>query len=110
MRLSEVLQWNAYGTPLFFVILVSSMNFKEKVFAFVKKIPQGTTMTYKEVAEHIGHPQAYRAVDNMLHTNYACHRVIRSDGTLGGYNRGHSKKKEMLTKERDIMQKNNKYI
>ncbi len=68
------------------------MTFKEKVFALVRKIPKGKVMTYKEVAVEIGHPGASRAVGTVLSTNYdpkiPCHRVIRSDGTIGEYNRG----------------------
>jgi methylated-DNA-[protein]-cysteine S-methyltransferase len=66
--------------------------FKEKVFAVVKKIPKGKTMTYKEVAKAAGKPLAFRAVGNIMSTNYdpaiPCHRVVRSDGKPGGYNRG----------------------
>lgn len=68
------------------------MNFKEQVFSIVKKIPKGKVLTYKEVAKRIGKPSAYRAVGNVLNKNFnpqiPCHRVIRSDGKLGGYNRG----------------------
>lgn len=78
-------------------------NFREKVFAVVKKIPRGAMMTYKEVATRAGVPNASRAVGNILGTNYLasipCHRVIRSDGTLGGYNRGMKKKRRILKKE-----------
>jgi len=79
-------------------------TFKEKVFAVVKKIPKGETMTYKEVARKAGNSKASRAVGAILHTNYdksiPCHRVIRSDGKLGGYNRGKAKKKAILDKEK----------
>lgn len=79
------------------------MTFTEKVFAFVKTIPEGTVFTYKQVAEAIGHPRSYRAVGNALNKNYdpsiPCHRVIRSDGTTGGYNRGNEQKKIILKRE-----------
>ena len=79
------------------------LNFRERVFEVVKKIPKGKTMTYKQVAEKIGSPRAFRAVGNALHTNFdpkiPCHRVIRSDGKTGGYNRGAEKKKTILKKE-----------
>lgn len=79
-------------------------TFKEKVYAVVKKIPKGSVMTYKQVAEKIGNPKAYRAVGMILSKNYnpevPCHRVIRSDGGLAGYNRGGiSTKKKILQKE-----------
>lgn len=75
-------------------------SFKEKVFRVVNKIPKGRTLTYKEVARRVGKPRAYRAVGNILNKNFdpkiPCHRVIRSDGALGGYNRGLNEKKEKL--------------
>lgn len=79
------------------------MNLREKVFAVVKRIPCGRTLTYKQVAEAIGKPMAYRAVGNVLRANYdpaiPCHRVVRSDGKAGGYNRGAELKKKLLKKE-----------
>ena len=79
------------------------MNFKEKVFAVVKRIPKGKTLTYKEVAKRAGKPGAYRAIGNILNKNHdpkiPCHRVIRGDGKAGGYNRGFSKKLSILKKE-----------
>lgn len=68
------------------------MTFSEKVKAVVRSIPRGNVMTYKEVAVAAGKPAAARAVANIMAKNYdpmvPCHRVIRSDGGLGGYNRG----------------------
>lgn len=78
-------------------------TFKEKVYNIVKKIPKGKVLTYKEIAEKIGNPKSYRAVGNVLNRNndksIPCHRVIRSDGKIGGYNRGILIKKQMLKKE-----------
>ncbi len=80
------------------------ISFQDKVYVIVKKIPKGKTLTYKEVAIKAGNPLASRVVGNILHKNHdlkvPCHRVIRSDGTFGGYNhlRGMSKKK-LLEKE-----------
>ncbi len=69
----------------------------------VRGIPAGKTMTYVEVANAAGSPRAYRAVGNILNKNYnpdiPCHRVVRSDGTPGGYNRGPERKLELLTAE-----------
>lgn len=79
------------------------MNFKENVLKVVKKIPSGKTMTYKEVAELAGSSRAWRAVGNILNKNknpqIPCHRVIRRDGKIGGYNKGIEKKKRLLKKE-----------
>ncbi|KKS23907.1 MAG: Methylated-DNA/protein-cysteine methyltransferase [Microgenomates group bacterium GW2011_GWC1_41_8] len=78
-------------------------DFKEKIFKVVRKIPKGKTATYKEVAVLTGRPRAWRAVGNVLSKNFnseiPCHRVIRSNGKLGGYNRGVSKKKLLLKME-----------
>lgn len=79
------------------------MNLKNCVLSIVAAIPKGATMTYKEVARLAGRPRAYRAVGNILNKNYdpaiPCHRVVRSDGTLGGYNRGVSQKRKLLQNE-----------
>ena len=78
-------------------------TFSQKVLQTVSQIPQGQTLTYKQVATKAGNPKASRAVGNILHKNHdpqiPCHRVVRSDGKLGGYNRGEKKKKELLQKE-----------
>ncbi|OGF82574.1 6-O-methylguanine DNA methyltransferase [Candidatus Giovannonibacteria bacterium RIFCSPLOWO2_01_FULL_46_13] len=79
------------------------ISFQKKVFDVVKKIPRGEVLTYKEVATLAGSPRAYRGVGNVLKKNYdskiPCHRVIRSDGRAGGYNRGEERKKLLLRKE-----------
>ena len=79
-------------------------SFKEKVFDIVRRIPTGETRTYKEVAIAAGSPGAARAVGNILHTNYnpaiPCHRVVKSDGGIGGYNRGVEQKMALLKKEK----------
>lgn len=79
------------------------MTFAESVYAVVRKIPRGETRTYKQVAEAAGRPNAFRAVGNILNKNHdpavPCHRVIRSDGKAGGYNRGAARKIERLRDE-----------
>ena len=81
----------------------SQISFRERVFSVVKKIPKGEVRTYKQVALKAGSPGAFRAVGSILKTNYdpniPCHRVIRSDGKLGQYNRGAGNKEAMLRKE-----------
>lgn len=78
--------------------------FREKIFRIVRQIPKGKTLTYKEVAKLAGHPKAYRAVGNILHSNrdfrgVPCHRVIRSNGQIGGYVLGAEEKQRLLEKE-----------
>lgn len=67
-------------------------TFFEKVLDAVKKIPRGKTLTYKEVAAKAGNPNASRAVGTIMKNNFRndvpCHRVTRSDGGIGEYNRG----------------------
>jgi O-6-methylguanine DNA methyltransferase len=78
-------------------------NFKERVLKVVKLIPKGKTVTYKEVAKMAGSPGAYRAVGNIMANNFRkdvpCHRVIKSDGSFGNYNRGGVKRKIALLKK-----------
>jgi O-6-methylguanine DNA methyltransferase len=75
-------------------------SFRERVRSIVRKIPQGQTLSYKEVARRAGNPLAARAVARIMACNYdpniPCHRVIRTDGALGGYNRGGIKAKRQL--------------
>lgn len=81
-------------------------TFREKVLEITAKIPEGKTLTYKQVAEKAGNAKASRAVGAVLKTNYdptiPCHRVIKSDGQLGGYNRGVDKKIKILKKEKAL--------
>jgi len=78
-------------------------KFQDNVYEVVKKIFKGHIMTYKQVAKIIGSPEAARAVGNALNKNrdskIPCHRVIRSDGKIGGYREGEKKKRELLIKE-----------
>ena len=89
------------------------ISFSEKVYAVVKKIPKGSTLTYKEVAMQAGSPAAFRAVGNILNKNYdpaiPCHRVMRSDGKPGGYNRGAEQKILILQKEGALLPHPRKY-
>lgn len=78
-------------------------TFTEKVRDVVRKIPKGKTMTYKEVATKAGNPGGARVVGSVMKANYdpeiPCHRVIRSDGKVGCYNRGGPEVKLKLLKE-----------
>ncbi len=78
-------------------------DFAKAVYDVVRDIPKGEVLTYAEVAVRIGRPNAVRAVGNVLNKNYdptiPCHRVVRSDGKPGGYNRGTDKKIERLREE-----------
>ncbi len=83
-------------------------TFTDNVHRVVKGIKKGQVMTYKDVAVAAGNPKAARAVANLMAKNYnpdiPCHRVIRSDGALGGYNRGGEvEKRKILQKEGAIL-------
>lgn len=83
-------------------------DFSNRVKDVVKQIPTGSTLSYKQVATKAGNEKASRAVANIMAGNYdkeiPCHRVIRSNGELGGYNRGGAEvKRRILKKEGAIM-------
>lgn len=83
--------------------------FSKRVLKIVSRIRRGSTLTYKEVAIKAGSPRAYRAVGNIIGKNFdptiPCHRVICSDGKLGGYNRGRGVKRAILLREGVIIKK-----
>ena len=84
-------------------------KFQLKVWKYLRKIPKGKVKTYLEVAKAIGKPRAFRAVANAVGKNpyplkIPCHRVIRSDGTLGGYSgKGGILKKRQLLKFEKVL-------
>ena len=82
-------------------------KFQLKVWNYLKKIPKGKVKSYLEVAKGIGKPKAFRAVANAVGKNpypplIPCHRVIRSNGSLGGYSGkgGIKEKRRLLLKEK----------
>ena len=84
-------------------------EFEWQVYEVTMLIPMGQTMSYKEVAQKIGRPQASRAVGQALKKNpfapvIPCHRVVRSDGSLGGYQgkKGLARKQILLDQEKEI--------
>ena len=83
-------------------------EFQLKVWAYLRKIPCGSVKTYSQVAKGIGKPLAARAVANAIGKNpnapkIPCHRVIRSDGSLGGYSgKGGVKTKRLLLKKEGV--------
>jgi O-6-methylguanine DNA methyltransferase len=78
--------------------------FQQAVYRAVRRIPRGQTRSYQWVARSAGRPGAARAVGNVLRVNpfapsIPCHRVIRADGSLGGFARGPSRKRKLLAAE-----------
>ena len=85
-------------------------EFQKKVWNEIKKIPRGSTLTYKELAKKIDKPRASRAVANACGKNpypirIPCHRVIGSNGKIGGYSAkgGIDKKISLLRDEKAII-------
>ena len=79
-------------------------EFQARVLKIVATIPRGKVTTYKELARAVGCPRAYRAVANALAKNphpikIPCHRVVRSDGEIGGYKLGILQKAKLLAAE-----------
>ncbi len=81
-------------------------TFKEKVLGVVKQIPNGSVLTYKQVAKKAGNEKASRAVGTLMAKNQdksvPCHRVIRSDGKVGEYNGLQGKSKLKLLKQEGV--------
>lgn len=80
-------------------------DFRKRVYTVTAMIPKGYVATYRQIAEALGSSKYARAVGNALHANpfpseqVPCHRVIRSDGVVGGYARGTQLKTQMLQSE-----------
>ncbi|MFA6171011.1 MAG: MGMT family protein [Patescibacteria group bacterium] len=79
-------------------------DFENEVLEVIKKIKKGRVSTYREAARALGRPKAARAVGNALNKNphapkVPCHRIVKSDGALGGYAGGAKKKAELLGRE-----------
>jgi methylated-DNA-[protein]-cysteine S-methyltransferase len=97
----------------FVSLAMTRLTFTKKVIRIVSKIPKGKTLAYKQVATRAGNSKAARAVGNILNKYYLeciklkkstipCHRVIRSDGKIGGYAKGEEEKRKLLQKEKAI--------
>ena len=94
------------GNRVFLFMILKGTKFQLKVWKYLKKIPKGQIRTYSDVAKAINKPKSVRAVANAIGKNpYApkipCHRVIRSDGSLGGYSGkgGINTKRKLLKSE-----------
>jgi AraC family transcriptional regulator of adaptative response/methylated-DNA-[protein]-cysteine methyltransferase len=84
---------------------IQGTAFQRRVWQALQQIPLGTTVTYAQVADAIGQPQAHRAVAracaaNQLALAVPCHRVVRKDGTMGGYRWGVERKRQLLDREK----------
>lgn len=86
---------------------IQGTAFQQRVWNTLQKIPYGSTRTYSEIAESIGQPRAARAVASACASNPValitpCHRVVRSDGKIGGYRWGEERKQALLAQEKAL--------
>jgi AraC family transcriptional regulator of adaptative response/methylated-DNA-[protein]-cysteine methyltransferase len=93
------------GQEVRFPLDIRGTDFQMRVWTVLRNIPRGETRSYYEVAEMVGEPRAVRAVANACASNpvpliIPCHRVIRKDGSLGGYGLGMPRKRALLSAER----------
>lgn len=103
-RLNTLLQYFE-GQELKLPVALRGTDFQRRVWSAIASIPYGETRSYNEIAELIGKPHAYRAVANACGANpvplvIPCHRVVRKDGSLGGYALGADRKKYLLEMEK----------
>jgi AraC family transcriptional regulator, regulatory protein of adaptative response / methylated-DNA-[protein]-cysteine methyltransferase len=86
---------------------IRATAFQRQVWTYLQSIPFGETKSYSEVAKAIGQPRACRAVaracaSNPVAVEIPCHRVVREDGTMGGYRWGLGRKKALLQMEKGL--------
>ena len=93
---------------------MQKVNFKERALEIVRKIPKGSTLSYGKVAFAAGYPGAARAVGTLMAHNHdttvPCHRVVRSDGTIGEYNGGGSEAKLKRLKSEGVQFRGNRVV
>ena len=104
--LHAVLDHLGTGAPLDLATDVRATVFQRRVWDALRRIPRGETRTYAEVAAMLGEPKAVRAVATACASNpvalaVPCHRVVRTDGGLGGYRWGIERKARLLERERN---------
>lgn len=108
IRTIKLLDLYFAGGPIDFaevpVQLAASTDFQQQVWSAVRQVPYGEVRTYQWIADRIGRPKSVRAVGNAVGANPVsiltpCHRIIRNDGTLGGYGGGLERKRQLLALE-----------
>ena len=104
-RIASELGWSEAGAPALPPLDVAATAFQWRVWDALTRIPAGETRSYGELAAAIGAPGAARAVGNACGNNrlaliVPCHRVVREDGTPGGWRWGVQRKRELLAQER----------
>jgi methylated-DNA-[protein]-cysteine S-methyltransferase len=95
---------NISALPLSTDLRRTSKRIKDEVYNMLLKIPAGKVSTYGDIAKALGLPHAARLIGQILHENpnpvvVPCHRVVHSDGKIGGYAYGSDKKRKLLEEE-----------
>lgn len=103
--IAEVVALVEHGAPAALPLDIQATAFQRRVYEVLKAIPRGETRSYSEIAAELGDPKARRAVAQACAHNpvalvIPCHRVVRSDGALGGYRWGEGRKKKLLEAEK----------
>ncbi|MGM0420418.1 MAG: methylated-DNA--[protein]-cysteine S-methyltransferase [Bacillota bacterium] len=101
-ELEDYLAGNLYRFSI--PVHLKGTAFQREVLTSLREVPYGETISYKELAEAAGYPGAWQAVGQVMKTNplpliYPCHRVVKSDGSLGGFNGGLEMKELLLALE-----------
>jgi AraC family transcriptional regulator of adaptative response/methylated-DNA-[protein]-cysteine methyltransferase len=104
-RIAHDLGWSDVDAPAMPPLDVASTAFQWRVWDALTRIPQGVTKSYGELAAELGAPKAARAIGNACGNNrlaliVPCHRIVREDGSLGGWRWGVERKRELLARER----------
>ncbi|HEY0199468.1 MAG TPA: methylated-DNA--[protein]-cysteine S-methyltransferase [Rhodanobacter sp.] len=104
-RIAHDLGWNDADAPAMPPLDIAATAFQWRVWDALTRIPQGATKSYGELAAELGAPKAARAIGNACGNNrlaliVPCHRVVREDGSLGGWRWGVERKRELLAHER----------
>jgi AraC family transcriptional regulator of adaptative response/methylated-DNA-[protein]-cysteine methyltransferase len=104
-RIASELGWSEAAAPALPPLDIAATAFQWRVWDALTRIPAGSTRSYREIAAAIGMPKAARAVGQACGNNRValivpCHRVVREDGSLGGWRWGVERKRELLARER----------
>lgn len=104
-RIASELGWCEKKAPAMPPLDIAATAFQWRVWNALTRIPSGETRSYRELATELGHPKAARAVGNACGNNrlaliVPCHRVVREDGSLGGWRWGVERKRDLLARER----------
>jgi AraC family transcriptional regulator of adaptative response/methylated-DNA-[protein]-cysteine methyltransferase len=104
-RIASELGWTDAAAPAMPPLDIAATAFQWRVWEALTRIPAGQTRSYRELATELGSPKAARAIGNACGNNrlaliVPCHRVVREDGSLGGWRWGVERKRELLAHER----------